>query len=57
MTRNRVVIGIEGVGDKKNDGVLEILLDLLDIYPELNGSAPLIQIYSRRPDGRWPRAR
>ena len=36
----------EGVGDGKNNGALEFLLDLLDIYPELDGSAPLMQIQS-----------
>ena len=34
------------VGDGKNNGALEILLDLLDIYPELDGSAPLMQLQS-----------
>ena len=32
------MIGNEDGGDGKNNGALEILLDLLDIYPELNGS-------------------
>ena len=40
------VIGNEGVGDGKNNGPLEILLDLLDIHPELDGSPPLTQIQS-----------
>ena len=47
VTRTRVVIGNEGVRDEKNNGALEILLDLLGIYPELDGSAPLMQIHSR----------
>ena len=46
VTRTRVVIGNEGVVDGKNKGALEILLDLLDIYPELDGSAPVMQIQS-----------
>ena len=33
-------------GDVRSKGALEILLDLLDIYPTLDGAAPLMQTYS-----------
>ena len=46
VTRTRVVIGNEGGGDGKNSEALKIMLDLLDIYPDLDGSAPLMQIQS-----------
>ena len=46
VTRTRVVIRNEGGGDGKDNGALEIVLDLLDICPELDGSAPLTQIQS-----------
>ena len=36
VIRTRVVIGNKGGVDGKNNGALEILLDLLDIYPELD---------------------
>ena len=38
------MIGNKGVGDGKNNGALEILLDLLGIYPELDDTIPLMQI-------------
>ena len=44
--KDQRVTGNEGVGDGKNNGPLEILLDLLDIYPELDASPPLTQIQS-----------
>ena len=44
VTRTRVVMGNEGGRGGKKNAALEILLDLLDIYPELEGSAPLMQI-------------
>ena len=43
MTRTRVGIGKERTGEGESKGALEILLDLIDIYPELDGSAPLMQ--------------
>ena len=33
-------------GDVRSKGALEILLDLLDLYPTLEGAAPLMQTYS-----------
>ena len=33
-------------GDVRSKGALEILLDLLDLYPALDGAAPLMQMYS-----------
>ena len=33
-------------GDVRSKGALEILLDLLDLYPTLDGAAPLMQMYS-----------
>ena len=44
VTRTRIMIGNEGVGDRKYNGALDILLDILDIYQELGGSAPLMHI-------------
>ena len=32
--------------DVRSKGVLEILLVLLDLYPTLDGAAPLMQMYS-----------
>ena len=45
VTRTRVTTGKERVGGVKSHRALEILLDtlLIDIYPELSGSAPLMQ--------------
>ena len=40
-------------GDVRSKEVLEILLDLLDPYPTLNGAAPLImQTFTLKRDGR-----
>ena len=46
MTRTRVVIGNEGVGDGKDNGALKVQLDLLDIYPELDGLSMAIIVAS-----------
>ena len=43
VTRTRVTVGNEKARNEKSDGALEIVLDLLDLYPELSGSAPLMQ--------------
>ena len=43
VTRTRVTVGSEKARDAKSYGALEIILDLLDLYPELSGSAPLMQ--------------
>ena len=46
LLRTRVVVA-DGVDeDVRNKGVLEILLDLRDLYPTLDGAAPLMQTYS-----------
>ena len=43
-TRVAAADGVEG--DARSKGALEILLDLLDLYPTLDGAAPLMQTYS-----------
>ena len=43
-TRGVVADGVDE--DVRSKGVLEILLDLLDVYPTLDGAAPLMQTYS-----------
>ena len=43
-TRVAAADGVEG--DVRRKEVLEILLDLLDLYPTLDGAAPLMQTYS-----------
>ena len=43
-TRVAAADGVEG--DVRSKGALEILLDLLDYYPTLDGEAPLMQTYS-----------
>ena len=43
-TREVVADGVDE--DIRSKGVLEILLDLLDLYPTLDGAAPLMQTYS-----------
>ena len=41
------LVAADGVdGDVRSKRVLEMLLDLLDLYPTLDGVAPLIQSYS-----------
>ena len=41
------VVGAGGVDEYiGSKGVLEMLLDLLDLYPTLGGGAPLMQTYS-----------
>ena len=46
VPRTRVA-AVDGVdGDIRSRGALEILLDLLDLYPTLDGAAPLMQTYS-----------
>ena len=42
-TRVPVRTGKGRVGGVKSNGALEILLDLLDMYHQLSGSAPLMQ--------------
>ena len=43
LPRTRVVVA-DGVDeDARSKGVLEILLDLLDLYPTLEGAGPLMQ--------------
>ena len=46
LPRTRVVVADGNDDDVKSNGVLEILLDLLDVYPTLDGAAPLMQTYS-----------
>ena len=46
VPRNRVSAADGVEGDVRNKGALEILLDLLDLYPTLDGAAPLMQTYS-----------
>ena len=46
VTRTRVTVGSEKARDAKSYGALEIILDLLDLYPELSGSAPLTQTHT-----------
>ena len=43
-TRVAAADGVEG--DVRSKGALETLLDLLDLYPTLDGAAPLMQTYS-----------
>lgn len=44
VTRTSVPVGKDqGTGGVRGYGALEIILDLLDLYPELSGSAPLMQ--------------
>ena len=43
-TRVAAADGVEG--DVRSKGALKILLDLLDLYPTLDGAAPLMQTYS-----------
>ena len=43
VTRTIVTVGNEKARNEKRYGALEIVLDLLDFYPELSGSAPLMQ--------------
>ena len=46
VPRTRVAVA-EGVdGDVRSKGALKILLDLLDLYPTLDGAAPLMQTYT-----------
>ena len=44
--RTRVVVADGDDEDVRSKGVPEILLDLLDVYPTLDGAAPLMQTYS-----------
>ena len=46
VPRNRVAAADGVEGDVKRNGALEISLDLLDLYPTLDGAAPLMQTYS-----------
>ena len=50
-TRVPVRTGKGRVGGVKSNGALEILLDLLDIYHQLSGSAPLMQTHGNRVEG------
>ena len=43
VARTRVTVGSEKARNEKSHGALEIILDLLDLYPELSGSAPVMQ--------------
>ena len=43
VTRTRVTVGSQKTRNEKSYGALAIILDLLDFYPELSGSAPLMQ--------------
>ena len=44
--RTRVGVADGDDEDVRTKGVPEILLDLLDVYPTLDGAAPLMQTYS-----------
>ena len=44
--RTTVVVADGDDEDVRSKGMLEILLDLLDVYPTLDGAAPLMQTYS-----------
>ena len=44
--RTRVVVADGDDEEVRSKGVLEILLDLLEVYPTLDGAAPLIHTYS-----------
>ena len=46
VPRTRVAAADGVDGDIRSKGALEILLDLLDLYPTLDGAAPLMQTYS-----------
>ena len=46
VPRSRVAAADGVDGGVKSKGALEILLDLLDLYPTLDGAAPLMQTYS-----------
>ena len=46
LPRTRVVVADGDEEDVRSKGVLEILLDLLDVYPTLDGAALLMQTYS-----------
>ena len=46
VPRNRVSAADGVEGDVRSKGALEILLDLLDLYPTLDGAAPLMPTYS-----------
>jgi len=50
VTRERVVGRVGGNQTVQQMGALEILLDLLDLHPELGGSAPLMQSVKQ---GKW----
>ena len=45
LQRTKVVVADGVDGDVRSKGVLEILLDLLDLYFILDGAAPLTQTY------------
>ena len=45
LPRTRVVVADGVDGDVRSKWVLEILLNLLDLYFTLNGAAPLTQMY------------
>ena len=45
VSRTRVVAADGADGDVRSKGTLEILLDLLELYPTLDGAAPFIQTY------------
>ena len=46
VPRTRVAAADGVDGGVRSKGALEILLDLLDLYPTLDGAAPLMQTYS-----------
>ena len=46
LPRTRVAAADGVEGGVKSKGALEILLDLLDLYPTLDGASPLTQTYS-----------
>ena len=43
LPRTRVVVADGDDEDVRSKGVLEILLDLLDVYPTLDGAVPFMQ--------------
>ena len=48
MSRKRVPTGREEVQSNQATGALELLLELLEIFPHLGPSAPLMQTWSTR---------
>ena len=46
LPRTRAVVADGDEEEVRSKGVLEIFLDLLDVYPTLDGAVPLMQTYS-----------